>query len=220
MSTVRGKSKFAYGAVVAMAVTGIGVLPAHAAPTPAKAAQQLSAVSATSATTTKAAASRSYTYLSFKINRKDTSNSRLSLVYVQVVNPDKVHTYTVKSWRAGSGTGSTNSCLSKRGVLPSATYDIKTFDAHHPGGPHGVNGISWYIGDKHCKPHGKGTNRTELFIHSEMLPSGKQGSSEPYRWDGNSDYKSNGCIKLKPSDARDLAGYRSTYPRPGKLYVS
>lgn len=144
MTTVRGKSKFAYGAVVAMAVTGIGVLPAHAAPTPAKAPQQ----------------------------------------------------------------------------QPSATYDIKTFDAHHPGGPHGVNGISWYIGNKRCKPHGKGTNRTQLFIHSEMLPSGKPGSSEPYRWDGNSDYKSNGCIKLKPADARDLMGYRSNYPHPGKLYVS
>ncbi|MFD9568110.1 hypothetical protein, partial [Streptomyces sp. NPDC059994] len=46
MTTVRGKSTFAYGAVVAMAVTGIGVLPAHAGPTPAKAPQQQSAVRA------------------------------------------------------------------------------------------------------------------------------------------------------------------------------
>ncbi|WP_406341025.1 L,D-transpeptidase family protein [Streptomyces sp. NBC_00648] len=217
MTTVRGKSKFAYGAVVAMAVTGIGVLPAHAAPTPAKAPQQQSAVPTTSATT-KAAASRSYTYLSFKINRKDTSNSRLSLVYVQVINPDKVRTYTVKTWRAGSGTGSTNSCLKNRGVLPSGDYKIRSFEAHKDGGPHGIHGLAWYVGEHTCKPHG--TNRDALFVHSEMLPNGKQGRSEPYRWDGNSDYKSNGCIKLKPSDARDLAGFRSTYPHPGKLYVS
>ncbi|GAA0597187.1 L,D-transpeptidase family protein [Streptomyces crystallinus] len=217
MSTVRGKAKFAYGAVVAMAVTGIGVLPAHAAPAHAKAAQQQSAVSATGSTG-KAAASRSYTYLSFKINRKDTSNSRLSLVYVQVVNPDKVRTYTVKTWRAGSGTGSTNSCLKNRGVLPSGEYKIQQFEAHKDGGRGGIHGLAWYIGEHRCKPGG--VKRDALFVHSEMLPNGKQGSTEPYRWDGNSDYKSNGCIKLKPSDARDLAGFRSNYPHPGKLYVS
>ncbi|OAR23053.1 hypothetical protein A8W25_26385 [Streptomyces sp. ERV7] len=218
MTTVRGKSRFAYGAVVAMAVTGIGVLPAHAAPTHAEAAQQQSAVSATSGST-KAAASRSYTYLSFKINRKDTSNSRLSLVYVQVINPDKVRTYTVKTWRAGSGTGSTNACLKNRGVLPSGDYTIRSFEAHKDGGRGGIHGLAWYVGERPCKPHSK-VNRDALFVHSEMLPNGKQGKSEPYRWDGNSDYKSNGCIKLKPSDARDLAGFRSNYPHPGKLYVS
>ncbi|MEV6548388.1 hypothetical protein AB0M57_06705 [Streptomyces sp. NPDC051597] len=223
MTTVRGKSRFAYGAVVAMAVAGIGALPAQASPAHAKTAQEQSAASATSATSTtstsgKAAASRSYTYLSFKINKKDTSNSRLSLVYVQVVNPDKVRTYTVKTWRAGSGTGSTNSCLKNRGVLPKGDYRIRSFEAHKDGGKGGIHGLAWYIGEHLCKPHG--VKRDALFVHSEMLPNGKQGKTEPYRWDGNSDYKSNGCIKLKPSDARDLAGFRSNYPHPGKLYVS
>ncbi|MEU4345893.1 L,D-transpeptidase family protein [Streptomyces sp. NPDC023838] len=135
-----------------------------------------------------------------------------------MVNPDHPHTSTVASWRAGSGTGSTNSCLPNRGVLPRGTYPVKAYYPHHNGGLHGVNGISWYIGDKRCKPGG--TNRTALFIHSEMLPSGGQGSAEPYRWNGNSDYKSNGCIKLKPSDIRELQGYRAKFPRPTQLYVS
>jgi hypothetical protein len=52
-----------------------------------------------------------------------------------------------------------------------------------------------------------------------MLPSGRAGSSEPYRWDGDSDYKSNGCIKLKPSDIRALRDLQASYPNPHTLYV-
>ena len=52
-----------------------------------------------------------------------------------------------------------------------------------------------------------------------MLPDGRAGSFEPYRWDGNSDYKSNECIKLKPSDIRQLRSLQTSYPSPHQLVV-
>ncbi|MGX4694599.1 L,D-transpeptidase family protein [Streptomyces sp. JNUCC 63] len=165
--------------------------------------------------TTVQAASSNYTYLEFK-KGSNSQNSRLYFVYVQSSNPDHPRIHTLGSWRAGSGSGSKNTCASNAGWLPNGTYTVKKFYAHHDGGPHGVNGIAWYIGDHKCH---SGRWRTDLFIHSEMLPSGKAGSSEPYRWDGNSDYKSNGCIKLKPSDIRALRSLQASYPNPHKLYV-
>ncbi|MFF8928228.1 L,D-transpeptidase family protein [Streptomyces longwoodensis] len=210
MRAVRGKGRSAVAAVAATgaALTVIGMLPATAA------------TAATDGTATRAAgsstaATRSYTYLSFKKNSSNPTNSRLSLIYVQQ-SGDRVHSFTVASWRAGSGNGSRNSCARNAGWLPNGTYKIRAFYNHHNGGPRGVNGISWLLNDARCS---NGTPRTALFIHSEMLPSGAQGRSEPYRWDGNSDYKSAGCIKLKPSDVRQLKGYRANYPHPTKLYV-
>jgi hypothetical protein len=163
-----------------------------------------------------ASATRS-TYLQFVKNAKNPSNSRLRLISLTTSNPDHPISRVVASWRAGSGSGSTDSCKRNTGWLPNGTYKIRVFYSHHNGGAHGVNGISWLLSDHRCH---NGTWRTDLFVHSEMLPSGKQGGSEPYRWDGNSDYKSNGCIKLEPSDIRQLAAYRSTYPKPTRLYVS
>ncbi|MFD8219733.1 hypothetical protein ACFV2U_40130 [Streptomyces sp. NPDC059697] len=164
----------------------------------------------------KQAASGNFSYLQFK-KGSNPQNSRLYFVFVQATNPDHVHSWTLGSWRAGSGTGSKNTCASNHGWLPNGTYTIKAFYKHHNGGLHGVNGIAWYIGNHNCQT---GHPRTDLFVHSEMLPSGKAGTAEPYRWDGNSDYKSNGCIKLKPADIRSLRDLQSGYPDPHKLYVS
>jgi hypothetical protein len=204
-------------AAVGTAVVAVGLLPSAAS---AQAGHGSSEVKATKA----AAAAKTYTYLSYKKNKKDPSNSRLSLVFVQQINPDKIRSFTVDSWRAGSGLGTAknkigrDACVSRVGWLPSGTYSIQKFYNNHVGT---VNGISWLLNDKRCKNDGKsGTKRTELFIHSEMKPNGKPGSTESTRWDGNSDYKSLGCIKLKPSDIRELKGYRSNYPKPTKLYVS
>ncbi|MFC5144525.1 hypothetical protein [Streptomyces aureoversilis] len=51
----------------------------------------------------------------------------------------------------------------------------------------------------------------------QLRPDGtqgpKSGSDSPYRWDGDRDYKPNGCIKLKPSGIRDLKSCRDTYPQ-------
>ncbi|MEU0846313.1 hypothetical protein ABZ370_43740 [Streptomyces sp. NPDC005962] len=178
--------------------------PVHAASSPAEAGAHRAA----------AAAAGGHTYLQFT-KRSSPQNSRLSLVLVPASSPG--HPRTLGSWRAGSGNGSKDTCASNAGWLPNGTYKIQRFDNHHDGGLRGINGISWYVGDHECH---SGHPRTELFIHSEMLPSGRAGSSEPYRWDGNSDYKSNGCIKLKPSDIRKLRSlYTSGSPKPTKLYV-
>ncbi|MER5888995.1 hypothetical protein ABT160_34660 [Streptomyces sp. NPDC001941] len=198
-------------AATGVAAVALGVMPASAGAAP----------QAADAGTAQAAAAKSYTYLSYKKNVKDPTNSRLSLVYVQVVNPDKVRTYTVDSWRAGSGLGGKkgsvgqNECASSRGWLPNGSYNVEFFRSNYSGR---INGIVWKLSNHKCKT-GKVT-RTELFIHSEMKSNGKPGSTESTRWDGNSDYKSEGCIKLKPADVRELKGYRSNYPLPQKLYVS
>lgn len=118
---------------------------------------------------------------------------------------------------AGSGNGSTNTCGRNQGRLPNGTDRIRAFHRHHNGGSHGVNGIARLLSDHTCS---NGTWRTDVFIHSEMLTSGGQGHPEPYRWDGTSDCRSNGCVKLKPSDARALAADRASYPAPTGLHVS
>ncbi|MEU6369463.1 hypothetical protein ABZ876_27925 [Streptomyces sp. NPDC046931] len=166
-------------------------------------------------TTAAQAASGNYTYLEFK-KGANPQNSRLYFVYVQGSNPDHPRIHTLGSWRAGSGNGSKDTCASNAGWLPNGTYSIKAFYPQHRGGPHGVNGIAWYVGDHKCH---SGRWRTDLFVHSEMLPNGSAGGSEPYRWDGDSDYKSNGCIKLKPSDIRALRNLQASYPNPHTLTV-
>jgi lipoprotein-anchoring transpeptidase ErfK/SrfK len=208
MST--GKSRLLlYAAAAALSGGLMAVSTAQAQPTVLAAAEQ------SSGHTTAQAASGNYTYLEFK-KGSDPQNSRLYFVYVQGANSDHPRIHTLGSWRAGSGNGSKNTCASNAGWLPNGNYTVKKYYPHHNGGPHGVNGIAWYVGDHRCH---SGHWRTDLFVHSEMLPSGKAGSSEPYRWDGNSDYKSNGCIKLKPSDIRALRNLQASYPNPHNLVV-
>lgn len=199
-----------------IAIAAAGVALAGAVSTLPAAAAARPATGGTAADLTPTASHVS-TYLTFKKNHKNPSNSRLSLVVLNTSNPDHPTSYTAGSWRAGSGNGSENTCKRNQGWLPNGTYRIRAFYRHHDGGPHGVNGIAWLLSDRRCW---NGTPRTDLFIHSEMLPSGRQGHSEPYRWDGVSDYRSNGCIKLKPSDIRQLAADRASYPAPTELYVS
>ncbi|GHF17693.1 L,D-transpeptidase family protein [Streptomyces morookaense] len=166
----------------------------------------------TAANATPQAAGSSYTYLEFK-KGSDPLNSRLRFVQVQRTSGDRTRTTVLDSWRAGSGNGSKDTCATNRGWLPDGTYTIGTYYPHHDGGPHGVNGIAWDIGNHKCHT---GKWRTELFIHSRMLPGGAQGSG-PYRWTGT--YTSNGCIKLSPHDIRELQSRWNNYPHPGKLYV-
>lgn len=65
----------------------------------------------------------------------------------------------------------------------------------------------------------KSTPRTEMFIHSEMNRDGSQGKSEARRWDGAGDYKSNGCVKLSPSDITELFGLLNRIGWPTHLRV-
>jgi hypothetical protein len=207
----------------AIAMAGVAAVAVSLLPSAAGAQETAaSAASVTEETSVAGAAAKGTTYLQFKKNKKDPSNSRLSLYFIQQVTPDKTRTWRVDSWRAGSGLGTATNkigrdgCKSFVGWLPSGTYNIKSFHNNFEGD---INGIVWRLSDKRCKGKSK-TNRTALFIHSEMKKNGNPGSTEKTRWDGNSDYTSNGCVKLKPADIRELKSYRSSYPKPTRLYVS
>ncbi|MCX5166307.1 peptidoglycan-binding protein [Streptomyces sp. NBC_00264] len=137
-------------------------------------------------------------------NWGDPLNSRLALV-----KDGK----ELKSYRAGSGLGVTNECASGAGWLPSGTYQVKGHERDHGNWiSKGIRGYAIQLADKPCKPKPgqKTVMRTELFIHSEMLHTGAQnplyieGKDNIYRWDGNVDYESWGCIKITPTDIKDL----------------
>jgi hypothetical protein len=109
----------------------------------------------------------------------------------------------IKTYKAGSGQVK-NTCAVGKGWLPNAgaskpyavQWHRKNFDGI-------INGFVIKISDRKCH---NGTKRTELFIHSEMKPNGKQGTIESERWtnSGPNDYYSNGCIKLNPTNIKDL----------------
>ncbi|MFG3497508.1 L,D-transpeptidase family protein [Streptomyces sp. NPDC047928] len=137
-------------------------------------------------------------YLKFDKNQNDPTNSRLHLM-----KKGKTDT-SVASWRAGSGNGSKDACAKSAGWLPNGNYDIgfhsKTYDGS------AIKGYVIKLADKWCAD--KKAKRDDLFIHSEMWKDGSQGqkngADSPWRWDGAGDYKSLGCIKLKPADIKAL----------------
>jgi hypothetical protein len=95
------------------------------------------------------------------------------------------HKVTMK---AGSGTGTSNDCTTGAGWLPNGTYNAK-YEKNHQTDSAVVKGSVWYLGSKKCSSGS--TTRTALFIHSQ----GGNGGS----WQ-ESNYKSNGCIKVNQSD--------------------
>lgn len=130
----------------------------------------------------------------FQFDKGTNTNSRLNLIKVRSGQQTKV-----ASWRAGSGV-TTNECEKNKGWLPNGTYEIKRYNTNYNGSL--IKGYAFQLNDKKCE---NGTTvRTELFIHSEMRQDGNAGNTEPTRWDGDSDYKSAGRIKLKPSDIRSV----------------
>ncbi|MEU3964604.1 L,D-transpeptidase [Streptomyces buecherae] len=155
---------------------------------------------------TPAQAASSYNYLVFDKNSTNQTNSKLTLYRY---HPQSERTVKLDSWRAGSGY-TKNSCTRGAGWLPNGTYKIPWRDKDYNGSK--IKGYVVRLADKKCS---NGTKRDDLFIHSEMTRAGGQGSAEPWRWDGNSDFKSNGCIKLRPADIKDL--FR--YAKPVKLIV-
>ncbi|MGW4022070.1 L,D-transpeptidase family protein [Streptomyces sp. NPDC005009] len=173
------------------------------------------------ATTTAAApdahaAGGSY-YLYFKKNTSDPINSKLYLMKSVADAKDKV----VARYRAGSGNGSQNECATNKGWLPGTNtkngkYKIEFHRTNFDGI---INGYVIKLSDKKCTQGDKRTKRTALFVHSEMKPNGKQGTIESERWDGTRDYYSNGCIKLKPADIKDLFAKAERYGWPKTLYV-
>ncbi|MBT2409598.1 L,D-transpeptidase [Streptomyces sp. ISL-12] len=155
-------------------------------------------------------------YLLFNKNWSNPANSRL---YLMKKGSNKKKDTKVASWRAGSGTGNTNACASNKGWLPNGTYDIEFKSKTYNGSK--IKGYVVKLENKYCA--GKRTKRTDLFIHSEMRANGKQGSKQgadsPWRWDGNRDYKSNGCIKMRPSDIKSMFSKAGAKKWPRKVRV-
>jgi hypothetical protein len=129
-------------------------------------------------------------------NSAQTDNSTLDL-WVQ----NSSGTYYRVIARAGSGNGSTNSCLTNQGWLPAGKYGrgdggplskvqhmVKTW------GNTVVRGNVWFLDSKKC--NGGSTVRTELFIHS----NGVEGTTWDFNW------KTQGCIKVS-QHARNTSGF-------------
>ncbi|GGP97537.1 L,D-transpeptidase [Streptomyces roseolilacinus] len=194
-------------ATALLAVTLVGGLATATAP-PAQAGPAAASLAAVTAPSTQAGSAAATYYLKF--DKGSNTNSSLALMK-SVPGPDKV----IKKYRAGSGV-TKNECAREKGWLPTKSYTIKKWHKTYNGSL--IKGYAFQLNDTKCKD-GR-TPRTELFIHSEMTRNGGRGSTEATRWDGNGDYKSAGCIKLKPEDIKDLYKRGKAVGFPTKLVVT
>jgi hypothetical protein len=160
------------------------------------------------------------TNTTFQFSRSSNLSSTLTL-FQRDTNTGQV--YQRASWRAGSGTG-TNECMSNVGWLPGGTYTMTLHSDSY--GASKIQGRVWQLSDKGCNG-GTGTVRTELFIHSEETYQRLQscGSGDlPFCWEGDHDYYSLGCIKVKHyGDLPAVDGAWHSWggtTGPSKLYVS
>ncbi|CAL9333221.1 hypothetical protein SUDANB58_00113 [Streptomyces sp. enrichment culture] len=158
-----------------------------------------------------AAPAQTTTTLKFVRNVSDPQSSQLA-----VVRGDR----TVASYRAGSGLGAGHAkgrddCAKNQGWLPKGTYTVGARHTQYNGTV--IKGYAIPLSNKLCA-NGR-TERTALFIHSEMTRTGGQGRSESQRWDGPSDYKSEGCIKLSPDDIKKLFAVLAGGTAPRRLTV-
>lgn len=115
--------------------------------------------------------------------------------------------------RGGSGDGSKNECTNDHGWLPDGTYSNSDSDSNshfkHINKTWGnavVRGWVWELGNKKTRC---GNMRTELFIHS-------QGTSG---W-SNSNYRSEGCIKINQVDRSHLHTMFASSYQASKGYLS
>lgn len=132
------------------------------------------------------------------------------------------------SMRAGSGQN-TDSCMTDKGWAPTGRFRI-TGHWYAPnrlrGSASTIEGVAFRISNMKCPcrtgchnsrkiPNGR-THRTALFIHSEMnYNPAKRLNVEFYnkrapegdRWDGNADFKSLGCLKVRPNDLLALSAW-------------
>jgi len=167
---------------VVSGVLAVGTLAATLALAPAAAVGAPAAV-------TKPAAAASATTLVFDKNQGAPSDSRL-----RVYRGGKLQA----AYRAGSGHGKRikEDCVRNQGWMPNGNWKIKLKDRRYNGRL--IKGYAVWLENMPCSR--KTTTRTEMFIHSEMNRDGSRGKTEARRWDGASDYASNGCVKLAPTD--------------------
>ncbi|MEU8437594.1 L,D-transpeptidase [Streptomyces sp. NPDC029216] len=187
------RSRFRGAATAAASLATLAVIGLAAPSTAAAYDEPAQARSASRASAGAERGSGRY-YLKFTKNLEHPDRSTLSLVH---------NGFPVKTYRAGSGLGVTDECRSNKGWLPNGTYQVT---GHQTNRNSKIKGYAIQLSDKKChpKPGKKAVTRGALFIHSEMTKNGGRGSTEPTRWDGDKDYKSNGCIKLHPDHIKDL----------------
>ncbi|XVS67820.1 hypothetical protein ACQPYE_17780 [Actinosynnema sp. CA-299493] len=163
----------------------------------------------------------------FRKNHQDPTRSRLTLYRLTLYKDGPVRRVTLGSWRAGSGIGGNgrgqDPCATSVGWLPNGVYDAHPRETSYRDNFDGglIFGTVWRLQNKKCAA---GTMRTDLFIHSEMTPNRTQACAPgAYRenqcWDGPADYRSEGCIKLKPADIAEAARLALTSggPRLGEI---
>lgn len=184
-------------AVRSIVTAGALALAAALVPATASTAGELAQRPAAAAATT----------LVFDKNQKDPTNSRL-LVY----KGGKLQA----QYRAGSGTGSKDPCATNRGWIPNGNWKIRSRTRSYNGNQ--IKGYAVYLQDMKCSPSSS-KKRTAMFIHSEMNRNGSQGRTEPRRWDGPGDYKSNGCVKLHPNDIKKMFNLLDRIGWPSHLRV-
>ena len=112
-----------------------------------------------------------------------------------------------KAWRAGGGLpgrGGQDSCAKNRGWLPNGTYHLQLHRDYHG---NLIKGRAFRLDDKRCP---SGTQRNQLFLHTEQGAGSRQCRNQPgdqacrWEWPRINDYKSYGCIKMAPGDLREL----------------
>ena len=123
-----------------------------------------------------------------------------------------------------------NACWIGHGWLPAGWYDLNGHWDSYNGSA--IKGRVFYLQNKPCW---NGTWRTELFVHSEETADQGQYCptvyDDPFCWEGDFDYYSNGCIKLAhaqpyPSDVAQAHslwdgydGHHGDLWLPRRLYV-
>lgn len=124
-------------------------------------------------------------------------------------------------WRAGSGLGGRggrDECRRNTGWLPNGTY---SFVQHDRRKAPMINGRVFELQPKACR---NGTQRQLLFIHTEQTSRNTQcrdrRGDDRCRWElpRFNDYRSNGCIKLSPTDLQDLTRRFHRYFRAETRY--
>ena len=144
-------------------------------------------------------------------NRNTNLNSTLTWKWTYPPSPADYS----RSWRAGSGT-TMDECEIGRGWLPAGWYAQKGHWDHYDGSK--VKGRVWWIQDKTCRDGS--TRRTELFIHSEETASNGQSCSsaydDPFCWEREADYYSNGCIKVSRAGALPRVASLESLRREGE----
>ena len=136
----------------------------------------------------------------FTKNSSAPDHSTLNLTIREIINGvPKPPTVNV-TMRAGSGDGTTDSCVTNHGWLPNGTYHIQEAWSNHTGI---VTGHAFELNDAYC--YNNTTVRTALFIHSS------------YPWSA-SDYFSEGCIKVDNTDIGTLFNDYKIYFPVDKYY--